>query len=210
MNVMFSKRKVYTAVFLLVFAICLFGFVWSWIATKDIRSNSVSDEVKSRKVVVENLILTETKDEQIYWELYAKKGSYSGSSGLVVLEGALGNFYNEEKEVTLSIEADKGTYGEENKAITLEGNVFVVAKDGSSIKADKIVWKGRDEDIIATGNIIVKRNDDFYSTSDKAIFNHDLTKFKIEGNCKSSVYDPGEIEGQGKKSSFNLGLGAKK
>ena len=72
---MLNKKKIYTGVFLTVFGICLFGFIWSWIVTKDIRSNSVSDDVKSRRVVVGNLVLTETKDEKVYWELYAKKGS---------------------------------------------------------------------------------------------------------------------------------------
>ena len=206
---MLSKKKIYTAVFLTVFGICLFGFIWSWIVTKDIRSNAVSDDVKSRKVTVGNLILTETKDEKVYWELYAKKGSYDSATGLVVLEDATGNFYNKENEVVLSIESNKGTYKEDERIITLEGDTFIVAKEGYSIKADKIVWKGRDGDIIAEGNIIVQSKDQFEATSEKAIFNYDFTKFRIEGNCKSSVYEPYK-EGEGKKSSFNLSLGAKK
>lgn len=206
---MLSKKKIYTAVFLTVFGICLFGFIWSWIVTKDIRSNAVSDDVKSRKVTVGNLILTETKDEKVYWELYAKKGSYDSATGLVVLEDATGNFYNKENEVVLSIESNKGTYKEDERIITLEGDTFIVAKEGYSIKADKIVWKGRDEDIIAEGNIIVQSKDQFEATSEKAIFNYYFTKFRIEGNCKSSVYEPYK-EGEGKKSSFNLSLGAKK
>ena len=206
---MLSKKKIYTAVFLTVFFFFLFGFIWSWIVTKDIRSNAVSDDVKSRKVTVGNLILTETKDEKVYWELYAKKGSYDSATGLVVLEDATGNFYNKENEVVLSIESNKGTYKEDERILTLEGDTFIVAKEGYSIKADKIVWKGRDEDIIAEGNIIVQSKDQFEATSEKAIFNYDFTKFRIEGNCKSSVYEPYK-EGEGKKSSFNLSLGAKK
>ena len=109
----------------------------------------------------------------------------------------------------MSIESNKGTYKEDERIITLEGDTFIVAKEGYSIKADKIVWKGRDEDIIAEGNIIVQSKDQFEATSEKAIFNYDFTKFRIEGNCKSSVYEPYK-EGEGKKSSFNLSLGAKK
>lgn len=206
---MLNKKKVYTIVFLVVFGICLFGFIWSWIVTKDIRSNSVSNDVKSRRVTVGNLILTETKDEKVYWELYAKKGSYDSNTGLVVLEDAMGNFYNKESEVVLSVESGKGTYKEDERTITLEGNVFIVAKEGYSIKADKIVWKGREEDIVSSGNVIVRKKDQFEAASDKAIFNYDFTKFRIEGNCKSSVYEPYK-EGEGKKSSFNLSLGAKK
>ena len=176
---MLNKKKIYAGVFLTVFGICLFGFIWSWIVTKDIRSNSVSDEVKNRRVTVGNLVLTETKDEKVYWELYAKKGSYEATTGLVVLENAMGNFYNKENEVVLSVESSRGTYKEDEKIITLEGDTLIVAKDGYSIQADKIVWKGRDEDIVASGNVLVKSKDMFEARSEKAIFNYDFTKFKI-------------------------------
>jgi len=208
---MFNKKKIYSIVFLSVFGICLFGFIWSWVVTADIRSNSASDDTKSRRVVVGNLILTETKDEQVYWELYAKKGSYDSSSGLVVLEDAMGNFYNKNNEVVLSVESNMGTYKEDEKIITLKGDTLIVAKEGYSIKADEIVWKGRDEDIVASGNVVVQSNDDFRATSNKAIFNYDFTKFRIEGKCTSSVFDDiKDGEDNKNKSSFNLSLGAKK
>ena len=208
--VMLNKKKVYAAVFLTVFGICLFGFIWSWFVTKDIRSNSVSNDVKSRRVSVGNLILTETKDEKVYWELYAKKGSYESTSGLVILEDAMGNFYNKENEVVLSVESSTGTYKEDEKIITLEGDTLIVEKDGYSIKADKIVWKGRDEDIVASGNVMVRSNDQFMALSDRAIFNYDFTKFKIEGNCKSSIYDKHDDGTEKKKPAFDLSLGVKK
>lgn len=207
---MLNKKKIYTGVFLTVFGICLFGFIWSWIVTKDIRSNSVSDEVKNRRVVVGNLVLTETKDEKVYWELYAKKGSYESGTGLVILEDAMGNFYNKENEVVLSVESSKGTYKENEKIITLEGDTLIVAKEGYSIRADEIVWKGRDEDIVASGNVVVRSKDMFEATSDKAIFNYDFTKFRIEGKCVSSIFDAKKDDGSGKKSSFDLSLGGKK
>ncbi len=208
---MIDKKKVYAIVFLAVFGICLFGFIWSWIVTKDIRSNSVSDDVKSRRISVGNLILTETKDEKVYWELYAKKGSYDSSTGLIILENATGNFYNKENEVVLSAESNRGTYKEDEKIITLEGDTLIVSKEGYSIRADKIVWKGRDEDIVASGNIVVQSKEQFLATSDKAVFNYDFTNFKIEGNCKSSIYDKKAIENteNNTKEKFNLSLGAK-
>ncbi len=207
---MLNKKKIYAGVFLTVFGICLFGFIWSWIVTKDIRSNSVSDEVKNRRVTVGNLVLTETKDEKVYWELYAKKGSYEATTGLVVLENAMGNFYNKENEVVLSVESSRGTYKEDEKIITLEGDTLIVAKDGYSIQADKIVWKGRDEDIVASGNVLVKSKDMFEARSEKAIFNYYFTKFRIEGKCISSIFDTKKDESTGKKSSFDLSLGGKK
>jgi len=206
-----NKKKVYAFVFLAVFGICLFGFIWSWIVTKDIRSNSVSEDVKSRRISVGNLVLTETKDEKVYWELYAKKGSYDSSTGLIILENAMGNFYNKENQVVLSVESNQGTYKEDEKIITLEGDTLIVTKEGYSIRADKIVWKGRDEDIVASGNVVVQSKEQFLATSDKAIFNYDFTNFKIEGNCKSSIYDKETFENTKNetKVKFNLSLGAK-
>lgn len=207
---MLNKKKIYTGIFLAVFGVCLFGFIWSWVVTKDIRSNSISDEVKNRRVSVNNLVLTETKDEKVYWELYAKKGSYESGSRLVILENAMGNFYNKENEVVLSVESNRGTYKEDEKIITLEGDTLIVAKEGYSIRADKIVWKGRDEDIEAFGNVVVKSNDMFEARSEKAIFNYDFTKFRIEGKCQSSIFDTKKSDGTGKKSSFDLSLGGRK
>ena len=206
-----NKKKVYTIVFLAVFGICLFGFIWSWIVTKDIRSNSVSNDIKSRRISVGNLVLTETKDEKVYWELYAKKGSYDSSTGLIILEDATGNFYNKNNEVVLSAESNRGTYKEDEKIITLEGDTLIVSKEGYSIRADKIVWKGRDEDIVASGNIVVQSKEQFLATSDKAVFNYDFTNFRIEGNCKSSIYDKKAVENtkDDTKDKFNLSLGAK-
>lgn len=143
---------------------------------------------KSQVATVKNLILTETKDGAIYWELYAQKGSYDSQTGDVILTNATGNFYDENNKVVLSFESDLGTYDEKTKVIVLRGHTFIVAHDGSSIKADEIVWKGSDEDILAKGNVIVNRNTDFISTANAARFNSELTFFEISGDTQTNVY----------------------
>lgn len=193
-----NKKKLYSLILLITVLICVFGFVWSWFVTRGIRSDASLNAAKTQKVSVSNLILTESKDEKIYWELYAKSGSYDSTSGLVILNDAIGNFYNKEQKVVLSVESDKGSYRESDKAIVLEGDTFIMAHDGSSIRADKIVWKGRDEDIVASGNVVVRRNDEFLATSNKAVFSYDFTKFRIEENCVTNVYTP-----QGQKDKTN-------
>ncbi|HIS54596.1 TPA: LPS export ABC transporter periplasmic protein LptC [Candidatus Galligastranaerophilus gallistercoris] len=189
---MSKKKKIYIILFSLLVLICLFGFIWSFTVTKDIRKSQKKGgeeaNTKSQVATVKNLILTETKDGAIYWELYAQKGSYDSQTGDVILTNATGNFYDENNKVVLSFESDLGTYDEKTKIIVLRGHTFIVAHDGSSIKADEIVWKGSDEDILAKGNVIVNRNTDFISTANAARFNSELTFFEISGDTQTNVY----------------------
>lgn len=189
---MSKKKKIYIILFSLLVLICLFGFIWSFTVTKDIRKSQKKGgeeaNTKSQVATVKNLILTETKDGAIYWELYAQKGSYDSQTGDVILTNATGNFYDENNKVVLSFESDLGTYDEKTKVIVLRGHTFIVAHDGSSIKADEIVWKGSDEDILAKGNVIVNRNTDFISTANAARFNSELTFFEISGDTQTNVY----------------------
>lgn len=189
---MSKKKKIYIILFSLLVLICLFGFIWSFTVTKDIRKSQKKGgeeaNTKSQVATVKNLILTETKDGAIYWELYAQKGSYDSQTGDVILTNATGNFYDENNKVVLSFESDLGTYDEKTKVIVLRGHTFIVAHDGSSIKADEIVWRGSDEDILAKGNVIVNRNTDFISTANAARFNSELTFFEISGDTQTNVY----------------------
>ena len=195
---MLNKKKIYIILFSLIVLICLSGFIWSFVVTKDIRNSQKTEKgtEKNQVVSVKNLVLTETKDEEIYWELYAVKGSYDSSKGTVILDNATGNFYNTDNEVVLSFESDLGTYNEETKQITLRGNTFVVAHDGSSIRADEIIFKGKGEDIIAKGNVVVSRNEDFVSYANQARFNSELTFFEISGKTQTNVYSEDEVKPQ--------------
>lgn len=157
--------------------------------TRNIGNQTANALKQSQKIDVSNLVLTETKNAKKYWELYAKKGNYEGGREIVTLEDIIGNFYDENEEVILSFEASKGTYAEEDKVIILSGNVLAVAKDGSSILADRIIWKGKDEDIEAIGNVQINRNNELITKSDKAVFNVDLTYFKITGNSQTRLYE---------------------
>lgn len=185
---MSNKKKIYIILFLLVVLICLSGFIWSFTVTKDIRKPNAEQNAKNQVVTVKNLVLTETKEGNIYWELYAAKGSYDSKTGDVILTDATGNFYNSDNEVVLSFESNLGTYSENTKTIILRGDTLVVAHDGSSIRADEIIFKGQDEDITASGNVIVNRNRDFVSTAEKARFNSELTFFEISGKTQTNVY----------------------
>lgn len=183
-----SKRKIYAIVFSTVAFICLSAFVWSYFVTKEIRENSQDALNKGQKVIVNNLVLTETKDNAIFWELWAKSGEYDSESGLVVLRDIVGNFYGKDNTVVLSFESPKGSYKELDKVIVLEGKTLVAAKDGSSITADRVVWRGKEDDIVASGNVQINRNSELITKSEKATFNSALTYFRIDGKCETRIF----------------------
>lgn len=200
-----NKKKIYIITFSSIALLCLFGFIWSWYVTRDIRKNVQGALNQSQRVEVKHLILTETKNEQKYWELYARTGTYDSSRQVVVLTEIIGNFYDKEKRVALSFESPRGTYDESNKFVTLEGRTLIVSKDGSSILADKITWGGKDTNIIASGNVQITRDKDFATTSKNAEFNSDLTFFKIIGDSQVQIFAP---EGS-KQKDINLLKGNK-
>ena len=183
-----SKKKIYFIVFLSIAILCTTGFLWAWFVTRDIRKNVSGALNQSQKVIVKNLILTETKEQKKYWELYAKTGAYESSNKVVILTEIIGNFYDKDNNVALSFESPLGTYEDLTKTVTLQGETLIVSKDGSSILADKIEWGGKNSDIIATGNVRIKRNKELATTSEKAVFNSDLTFFKIIGNSKTMLF----------------------
>ena len=183
-----SKKKIYFIVFLSIALLCTLGFLWAWFVTRDIRKNVAGALNQAQKVEVKNLILTETKNQKKYWELYAKTGSYDSSMQLVVLTGIIGNFYDEDKNVALSFESPKGTYRDSDKNVTLEGETLIVSKDGSSILADKIEWGGKNTDIVASGNVRIAKDEDFSTVSEKAVFTSDFTFFKIIGKTQVRVF----------------------
>lgn len=199
---MSKKNKIYLILFSVVFFTILFGFIWSFIVTRDIRNPKHNESVKNQSVSVNNLVLTETKDDKIYWELYAEKGTYESKDATVILTNPTGNFYNEQNEVVMSFKSDFGYYFEEKKIIVLKGNTYVVANEGSSIRANEITIKGKDEDIVASGNVIFQKDQDFITNSKKARFNTDLTFFEISGNSETKVFSKKDKEENKEKTKF--------
>jgi len=186
-----NRKKLYAISFSIVIIACLWAFIWSYIVTKGVRDDLQTGAGEDQRLDVDGLVITETKDEEIYWEIYAEKGSYKSEKGLVILANVMGNFYKE-GEVELSFESSKGTYDEKTRIITLHEDTFIMAKDGASIRADKMTWRGRDENIVAEGNVRVDRNDRVVAKSERAVFNNDLTYFRIEGNSKLEIFEGGE------------------
>jgi len=174
-------------VLLLVLAI-VWGFIWSWFITRTVRKNSKDDAMKNQHAIVKNIIVTETQEEKKYWEFYAKSGEYNSEHNSVQLNDVIGNFYDKNEVVVVSFKSDKGTYDEKTKKVVLNGNNLFVGKDGSQLFADELIWQGQDSDILANGNVQFIQDNKLVTKSKKAVFNSDLTNFKIMGNAKVKLY----------------------
>ena len=183
------KRKKLAKIFLItLFVLITWGFIWSCFITKTVKDNNKDKAMKNQHVVVKNIIVTETHLEKKYWEFYAKSGEYDSENTDVQLNHIIGNFYDKDEDVAVSFKSDKGTYSETDKKVILNGNNLFVSKNGAQLYADKLVWQGHDKDILAEGNVQYIQDDKIITKSEKAVFDSQLTNFKVIGNAKTKIY----------------------
>ncbi|MEI8128708.1 MAG: LPS export ABC transporter periplasmic protein LptC [bacterium] len=183
-----KKRIIYLILGLVVVGVLAWAFIGAEIITRNFNREQLIGTENRQELDISSIILTETKEDKKYWEIYAEKGYYNSDNKVVILENITGNFYSN-NEVSMSFESSKGTYNEEKSQIILYNNTHIVIKDGTSLYADRLVWSGSDKDIIADGNIKIKRNRQLLSTAKKAIINPDYSNFKIIGKTVTKLYD---------------------
>ena len=168
--------------------IMLWAFISAGIITRDFNRSQISGQQDKQEAKIEGLILTETKDEHKYWEIYGETGNYNSDNSIAMLDNCIGNFYNESNEVSMSFESSKGTYNSIKQEIILYQDTHIVLKDGTSLEADRVVWSGNDKPITAKGNVQIKRNDEFYATAESVEISPNYDRFKIQGKAVSKVY----------------------
>ncbi len=183
-----KKRTIYLILLLTVVGVLAWAFITAGIITRNFNREQLIGTENRQELDISSIILTETKEDKKYWEIYAEKGYYNSDNKVAILENITGNFYSN-NEVSMSFESSKGTYNEEKSQIILYNNTHIVIKDGTSLYADRLVWSGSDKDIIADGNIKIKRNRQLLSTAKKAIINPDYSDFKIIGKTVTKLYD---------------------
>ncbi len=183
-----SKRNIaYIVLFSAIIIACLWAFISAGVITKSFKNKLIDQTYKNKEANIESLLVTETKNGEKLWELYADKGMYSDSNNIVLLEDIVGNFYDN-KAVKASFKADKGTYNATKKEIILYDNVILVYTDGTNIRAEKIIYAGKGKDVVAQGNIRIERPDEAIIMGTKAILKGDFSDFNIEGRTESHFY----------------------
>lgn len=182
-----KKNLAYIILFATILIACSWAFISAGIITKSFKKKIIEQTYKNKEANIESLLVTETKDGEKLWELYADKGMYNDIDNLVILEDIIGNFY-EGKNVKASFKADKGTYNSTSKVIILSDNVLLVYEDGTNIKTDKIIYAGKDKDILAQGKIRIEKPGEAVVMGSRAVLKNDFSDFNIEGRTKTQFY----------------------
>lgn len=189
-----KKQKAYIGVFVVIVSLLVWAFISAGVITHNFNRSQLQTDQNRQEALIKGIILTETKDEKKYWEIYGESGNYDSKNGVAMLNNLVGNFYNDNSEVSMSFESSKGTYNENKSQIILYEDTFIVLKDLTTLRADKLVWSGKDVPITAEGNVRITRNNDFIATASKVEISPDYDKFKIIGNTVSKVYSDKEIK----------------
>ncbi len=184
-----KKRVIYGIVFFILAGILFWAFITAGIITRNFNREQLIGTENRQELDISSIILTETKGDKKYWEIYGETGYYNSDNKVALLENVTGNFYSSDKnEVSMSFESSKGTYNEEKKEIILYNNTHIVIKDGTSLYCDRLVWAGSQNDVIAEGNVKINRNNELIATAQKAIINPDYSNFKITGKTMTKLY----------------------
>ena len=182
-----KKKVLYGTVAAIVIIGCLWAFISANVMTREFRDKIIDQTYKNKEANIESLLVTETKDGQKLWELFADEGSYSDNDNLVILHNLIGNFYEDEK-VKASFQADAGTYNTKTKQIILMNNVLLVYFDGTNIATERLIYNGKNEDIFAEGNVRIEKPNEAVVVGKKAVLSGDYKNFNIEGRTETHFY----------------------
>ena len=188
------KQKAYAGAFAAIVGLLAWAFISAGVITHNFNRSQLQTDQDRQEALINGIILTETKDEKKYWEIYGETGNYDSKNGVAMLNNVVGNFYDDNNEVSMSFESSKGTYNEKKEQIILYDDTFIVLKDLTTLRANRLVWSGKDIPIIAEGNVRITRKSDLLSTAKKVEISPDYEKFKIIGNTVSKVYSDKEIK----------------
>ncbi len=184
-----KKQKAYIGALVAIIGLLAWAFISAGVITHNFNRSQLQTDQDRQEALIHGIILTETKDEKKYWEIYGETGNYDSKNGIAMLDNVIGNFYDDDNQVSMSFESSKGTYNENKKQIILYEDTFIVLKDLTTLKANKLVWSGRDIPVIAEGNVRITRQGQFLATAAKVEISPDYDKFKITGNTVSKIYD---------------------
>ncbi|MBQ8887738.1 MAG: LPS export ABC transporter periplasmic protein LptC [Candidatus Gastranaerophilales bacterium] len=186
----FLKNKKNIAIiigFLAVVFLCIWAFVSAGMITKSFKTKIIEQTYKNKEANIESLLVTETKDGEKLFELYAEKGRYTDTDNIVLLLDLLGNFYDGNK-VKASFKADQGTYNTTTKQIILKENVLIVYEDGINISTDMLIYSGKNKDILAKGNVRIEKPNEAVIMGSDAVLEGDHSDFHIKGRTKTQFY----------------------
>ena len=186
-----KKRNIgFIILFLVVFIACLWAFISAGMITNKFKKKLEADALGKKEVNIQNLLVTETKDGEKEWELFADEGYYDNGNQVAVLTNIVGNFYKK-GEVAASFESARGTYNQTKKEIVLYERTLIVYKDGSNVSANKMTWSGKNSDITAEGNLRLELPSKVVVHAEKGVLSSDFKDLKVFGRTKTEIYEDG-------------------
>ena len=189
-----KKQKAYVGAFCAIVALLAWAFISAGVITHNFNRSQLQTDQDRQEASIDGIILNETKNEKKYWEIYGETGNYDSKNGVAMLDNVIGNFYDDENQVSMSFESSKGTYNEKKEQIILYEDTFIVLKDLTTLRANRLIWSGKDIPTIAEGNVRITRKNELLSTAEKVEISPDYETFKIIGNAVSKVYSDKEIK----------------
>ncbi len=183
------KRKAYILGLLTLIGILAWAFISAGVITHNFNRSQLATQEDKQEALINGLILTETKKSEKYWEIYGETGTYNSSNEVAVLDNVIGNFYDENNQVSMSFESSHGTYNSKKNEIILYENTTIVIKDGTTLKTKRLTWSGSNNPVTARGDVVITRNNEFYATADEVEISPDYSSFKIMGHAVSKLYD---------------------
>lgn len=198
---MSPRKKAYAIAFLILALILLWAFLSAGFLTTGFSRSQIKAGNDRQELEVTSMILTETKQDKKFWEIYGETGTYNSEEKVAMLKNVIGNFYKD-NEVAMSFESSQGTYNEEKEQIILYDDTYIVIQGDISLKADRLVWSGSNKDIVATGNIKVIKSDELLATGNEIIISPDYNHFKLKGKTVSKIFDRNKNSEKSKKKGI--------
>lgn len=183
-----KKNRLYFLAILAIVGVLAWAFITAGMITRDFNRQQQAATGESQEAEVSGIILTETKNEKKYWEIYGDTGEWNSTKSIAQLNGVIGNFYKD-NEVSMSFKSSKGTYNAEKGDITLYEHTVVALKNGIILKADKLHWLNSQSPIVAEGHIEILKDNSLHSVANKIEISPNYDSFKIIGNTVSKVYE---------------------
>lgn len=187
-----KKNLFYIILIVIVALACLWAFISASYITKNFKKKLLNDSLGKQEISIQNLLVTETKEDKKSWELFADNGYYDNAAQVAILNNIVGNFYDD-NEVVASFESSKGTYNQKTKQIVLYERTLIVYKDGSNVSANKMEWQGKDSDITAEGSVRLELPSKVVVVAEKAALSSDFKHLTVLGRTKTEIYDNGNM-----------------
>lgn len=182
-----TKKSIVCIILLAIFGILGIG---AYIMSKNIMGDikiTGEDAAIGEEMTLKELVITETKDGQKFWEIYADSGYYNKETDTAILSNIAGNFYKE-KDVVLSVTSPTAVYNSDKKQITLQNGAKAATNKNIYIEAEEICWTGSKDLIKASGNVRIIRDNQVMTISDKSAFDTDFTNLEISGDSNTYVF----------------------